>query len=624
MNWKLVSSDKRFAPFFWTQFWGAFNDNFFKNSLVVLVAFRGVQLMGLDYSSLVAIAGGLIILPFFLFSALAGQLSDRFEKSKIIRATKILEVLIMLVAAVGFFTQNYLLLLGVLFLMGTQSAFFGPVKYSIIPELVERDSLTEGNALTELGTFISILLGTICGGAITSVPGADHWIGLGLVAVSLIGLKSAVGVPSVRTGDPSLKIQLNPFPEFVSLWRLLKEKTVIFNAVLAISWFWFFGVGVLSVLPVYVKDFLLANENVATLFLAMFTLGVGVGSILCERFSYQRAEIGIVPLGSLGMTVFIVDLFFIGSPWPGAAMGSVGMGHFVDSLAGWRLLFDFFMMSVSGGLFIVPLYTLLQERSAQQTRSRVIAGANIMNAVFMVIASGALLVFYQQGLSSAEILAVLGVLNFIVSIYIYFVVPEFTLRFFSWVLSRVVYSIETEGLENIPKEQAFVLASNHVSFVDWLILSGACKRPVSYVMYYKFFKIPVIKTLMRQSRVIPIASAKEDKKIMDQAFVSVSRELENQSPVCIFPEGMITLDGKLQKLRPGLLKIIEKNPVPVVPVVLHGLWGSVFSKAEKKDRVHRRHLKVQFLEPINPKDLNLEKLEEAFTSCLKKEVSDKK
>ncbi len=617
LNWQLATTDKKFAPFFWTQFWGAFNDNYFKNALVVLVAFRGVQLLGLDSASIVALAGGLFILPFFLFSPLAGQFSDKYEKSKIIRATKLLEIFIMFFAALGFLFQSYLILLGLLFLMGTQSTFFGPVKYSIIPELIKPSQLTESNALIELGTFLSILLGTIAGGLVTALPGADYYIAFGLLFFSVVGYVASLGVPIVHAGDPHLKVKWNPGPEYISLIKIIGEKKALFNSVLAISWFWFFGAGILSVLPVYVKDYLYGNENVVTLFLAMFTLGVGLGSVLCEKISYQRAEIGVVPIGSLGLTVFILDLYFVGSSWLGdQTLGSVNVSIFLSQFSGWRLLFDFFMMSVFGGIFIVPLYTLLQERARPESRSRVIAAANIMNAIFMVIASIVVMIFYKMRLSPVEIFAIFGLMNIVVSIYIYSVVPEFTLRFYSWVLARLIYSIKVDGLKHIPKDKAFVLVANHVSYVDWLILSGVSPRPLSFVMYYKFFEIPFIRHLMKQAKVIPMASAKENQQILDQAFIKISQELKLDNVICIFPEGKLTSDGQLSPFRPGLLKILENDPVVVVPVVIHGLWQSIFSRALRKDKIHRRKIKIEFLTPIQAKDIDLKKLEILFLSQL--------
>ncbi len=612
MSWKMMTSHSKFTPFFWTQFWGAFNDNFFKNALIMIVAFRGIQILGMDYKSVVALSGGLFILPFFLFSPLAGQISDKYEKSKIVRITKIWEIIIMLLAAIGFLTQSYVMLLGILFLMGTQSAFFGPAKYSILPELVDSEELVTGNAYIELGTFLSILLGTIAGGATESLPGKDPVIATGLILFAILGYLSARKVPQVKVGDSSLKIQINPFPELVSLWKIIRVKKVLFNSVLAISWFWFFGAGVLSVLPIYVKDYLMGTGAVATLFLATFTLGVGLGSLLCEKLSYKQAELGLVPIGSLGLTLFIGDLYFVGSPWLGQPPESVGLMEMFSSFSGLRILFDFFTMSLFGGLFIVPLYTLLQERSDSDKRSRVIASLNIMNALFMVVASLLLMVFYSWGLSPVEIFLIFAILNAVVAIYIYSIVPEFTLRFCSWILSHVIYSIETKGLEHIPKKGGFILASNHVSYVDWLLLGGACKRPLCFVMYYKFFKFPIIKSLMKQAKVIPVAARHEDEQIMNRAFERVSESLKQGEAVGIFPEGELTLDGTLGELKPGVLKILKKDPVPVVPVVIKGMWPSLFSKSQSKKGSGRRKVVIEFFAPIEAKDFTLQELQSIY------------
>lgn len=430
MQWNFVTSNKRFAPFFWTQFGGAFNDNFFKNALVVLVAFRGVQLLGLDSASLVAVASGLFICPFFLFSPIAGQICDKYEKSQIIRGTKLWEVVIMLFAAIGFLLQSYEVLLGILFLMGMQSAFFGPVKYSVIPELVKDSQLVTANAFIELGTFLSILLGTIAGGGVTALPQADLFIALGLVVFALFGYYSARQVPEVGVGASDLTINWNPLPEYASLWRILYQNKSLLTAVLAISWFWFYGAGVLSVLPIYVKEFLQGDETVVTLFLSMFTLGVGVGSMLCERFSGERAELGLVPVGGFGLSLFIVDLYVVGNPWESA---SVTLTNFVEQGVGWRMMFDFFMMSIFGGIFIVPLYTLLQERSKVKTRSRVIAAMNVMSALFMVGASLILLVFYHWSLQPHEIFLVFSLMNGCALLGL-LLIEEYRVQFLTYIL----------------------------------------------------------------------------------------------------------------------------------------------------------------------------------------------
>ncbi|MEZ4872050.1 MAG: MFS transporter [Bdellovibrionales bacterium] len=618
MRLSMIITDKNFASFFWTQFLGAFNDNFFKNALLVLVAYRGVTLLGMNESTIVALAGGVFILPFFLFSPLAGQICDKFQRSKVIRLTKVWEAIIMFIAGLGFYFQSYGMLLIVLFFMGLQSTFFGPAKYSIIPELVEKDDLTEGNAFIELGTFVSILLGTIAGGLATTIEGVDTVIGFGLVGVSIVGYLTSRGVRDVPIGDPDLKIDFNPIPQFVSLFKICSSQLAVWNSVLGISWFWFFGAGILSVLPIYCKNYLGVDQGVATLFLAMFTVGIGLGSIIAEKLSFKRVEIGIVPIGSLGMTLFLIDLFLVEPNWTPDVQNLMTLSQFVSHDQSWRLLIDFLLMSTFGGMFIVPLYTLVQERADHKYLSRIIAGNNILNALFMVISSLLVMLFYQLNLTTAEIFLAFAMMNVIAAIYIYTIVPEFTLRFYTWILSHILYRVEAKGLENIPTQGGVFLASNHVTYVDWLIIFSACPRPARFVMHYRFFEIPIVKWVLKQAKVIPIAGANEDRELMVKAFDQISNELKNEEVVIIFPEGMLTRDGQLNPFRPGIVKALEKDPVPVVPVTLKGFWGSSFSKHSKGffPRQFRRPVTVTFHPPISPSEFELHKLEEVIAGDL--------
>lgn len=611
--------NKKFTSFFWTQFLGAFNDNFLKNALVVLVTFKGVTLLGLNTQSLVALAGGLFILPFFLFSPLAGQLSDKFERSKLIKTIKLAEIPSMMLAAYAFYSHNYFLLFITLFLMGLQAALFGPVKFSIIPELVNNDEMTKANAFVEMGTFIAILLGTIGGSIATTVENSELVISACLIVFSILGYITSYFVPSVAIADPQLKVKLNPISEFKALFKLAHQREAIFNSILAISWFWFFGAGVLSVLPIYCHDFLKVDEKVVTLFLTMFTFGVGMGSLLSEKLSFKRAEIGIVPLGSLGLTIFLIDLYFISQWWGPKTDSLFTLTDFFEQKYSIRLVVDFFLMSLFGGLFIVPLYTLLQERSTAQFRSRVIAANNISNAMFMVISSLTIAVFYHFKLNSSQIFMVFALMNMAVAIHVYRVVPEFTLRFYSWILSHVMYKIRVRGLEHIPLDGAVVLAGNHVTFIDWLLISGACKRPSRFVMHYRFFEMPLVKTIFRQAKVIPIAGRDQNEKIMLQAFETVSAELKDQQVVCIFPEGQLTQDGKLNQFRPGISKIIAKDPCPVVPFTIKNLWGSVFSRNnEKKFSFKRRLVELEFYPAITHEKFSVENLEAVIKSRIEK------
>lgn len=574
MSLKMAATDRRFAPLFWTQFLGALNDNVFKNALVLMVTFREITVWGLDKNAVVALAGALFILPYFLFSHVAGQIADKMEKSRLVRITKYWEVLIMLVAAAGFHLHQFGMLLVVLFMAGVQAAFFGPVKYSVLPELVEPKKLVEANALVESGTFLAILIGTIAGGALASLP--EVWITVSLLAIAALGVFSAWAVPRVPGGDPDLRLRYNPLPNFLELNRILGRSRAVYNSVLGISWFWFFGAALLSILPVYCKDMLGVDGHVVTLFLAMFTVGIAVGSILCEKLSFGRVELGLVPLGSLGMSLFAADLYFARPEWtPGAI--PMGVTQFLATAAGPRLLADFFLMCLSGGFFILPLYTLIQERSRPAERSRVIAANNIANAIFIVASSAVVILFHRLGFDYPRMFLALAVLNFFAAIYIYSLVPEFTLRFLSWVAARLIYRIRLTGADSIPREGAVLLVCNHVTYIDWLIINAMVRRPVRFVMHYKFWGVPVVQRLMTQAGVIPIAGRRENPEVLEAAFARISAALTAGEVVCIFPEGHITRDGAMAAFRPGVERALAANPVPVVPMALRGLWGTWFS-----------------------------------------------
>jgi 1-acyl-sn-glycerol-3-phosphate acyltransferase len=572
----MILKDKNFWPLFWTQFLGALNDNFLKNALVVMITFKGLSLWGLETESLVALMGGLFILPFFLFSPLAGQISDKWEKSKIIRVTKIWELMIMLLASFGLWFHHTSFLIFCLFLSGVQATFFGPVKYSSLPDLLPEEKLVQGNAYIELGTFLAILIGTILGGALLSLRNSEVWIIATLILVSAGGVWTSYQFPLLPRRNTNLEIKLNPFPEFYQLLLLIREKATIYNSVLGISWFWFFGSAILSLLPIYCKNYLHVDETVVTAFLAMFTIGIGLGSLLCEKLSFHRVELGLVPLGSIGMSLFLADLFMIVPPWWGI-YDIVSLGTFVSYGAGIRLLIDLFLLSCFGGFFIVPLYTLIQQRAHPDSRSRVIAANNIMNAVFMVAASLMIMVFYHFNLSLPQIFLILCLANVVVAVYIYSIVPEFTLRFLSWILVHFLYRLRVRNRELFPKEGAAVLVCNHISYVDWLVVASACPRPMRFIMYYKFFDIPLLRYLMKHAGVIPIASSKEDPVILENAMNEISRSLKAGDLVCIFPEGRISRDGELCEFKPGIERIVARDPVPVLPMALYGLWGSLFS-----------------------------------------------
>jgi 1-acyl-sn-glycerol-3-phosphate acyltransferase len=572
--------ERRFLPFFLTQALGAFNDNVFKNALVILVAFLTTQLSTADVNFYTNLAAALFILPFLLFSATSGQLSDKFDKARLAQLVKLLEIAIMIVACVGFLGRNIPLLLAMLFMMGLHSTLFGPLKYGLLPQVLDDRELVGGNGLIEMATFLAILLGTILGASLIRVDGWGAWlVGGTTIGIALIGLFCALAMPKAPPVDPALKINWNPLTE---TWRNLahiRGNRTVFLSCLGISWFWFYGSIYFTQLPNYTKEVLGGNPGVYTLLLAVFSIGIGAGSILCERLSGHKVEIGLVPFGSIGMTAFGADLYFAHPQTTGA------LGLDVATMLGqphiWRVLIDLLLMAIFSGFFIVPLFALIQARSEPARRSRVIAANNILNALFMVVAAGLSgILLNKAGLSIPGLLLATALMNAVVAIYIYTLVPEFLLRFIDWVLINTLYRIRTTGLENIPDEGAVLIVCNHVSFLDPLVIMGCVRRPVRFVTYYKIFEIPFLNFVFRAAKAIPIAGAKEDAGIMQRAFEEVDKELAAGNIVCIFPEGGITRDGEIQGFRPGVEKILARRPVPVVPMALRGLWGSIFSRRD--------------------------------------------
>ena len=570
--------ERRFAPFFWTQFLGAGNDNVYKNALVIFVAFQAMTLSALSANDLVNIAAAVFIAPFVLFSATAGQLADKFEKSRLIRLIKLFEIGIMIVGAIGFYRKDLILLFSALALMGVHSTVFGPVKYAILPQQLRGDELIGGNGLVEMGTFVAILIGEIVGGLVIAIkPDGPIIAGFTTIAIAVAGYLVSRGIPTTPAVAPELKINWNPFTETSRNLRFAYGHRVVWLSMLGISWFWFYGATYLTQFATFTKAVLGGDEHVATLLLAVFSIGIGVGSLLCERLSGHKVEVGLVPFGSIGLSVFAIDLYFASRGLQ--PEGLAGIGHFISIGAHWRIVADLVLLGMFGGFYIVPLYALIQERSEPAYRSRIIAANNILNALFMVASAGIALGLLQAGLTIPQLFLATGLMNAIVAIYIYSLVPEFLMRFLAWLLIHSMYRVDKRGLEQIPDQGACVIVCNHVSYVDAIVIAACVPRPVRFVMDHRIFMLPVLHFIFRTMRAIPIAPAKEDPALKEQAFTQAANALKAGEIVCIFPEGKITDTGDLNRFRPGLQRILEQAPVPVVPMALRGLWGSFFSRS---------------------------------------------
>lgn len=606
---------RRFLPFFAVQALGAFNDNVYRQAIIGLLGYLAVaQSERLVYTNL---APALFILPYFLFSAIAGQIAEKLEKQRLIVITTTMEIVVMSLAAVGFLTQNMVVLLVALFCTGLQSTLFGPVKYSILPSVLKPEELTGGNGLVEMGTSISILCGMIFGGLIFTLAGSHGTIvaAVAVIALAVTGNLVARRVPRVEAGAPDLKINWNPIPESLAIMRLTRRTLAVRNAILGVSWFWFVGTVITAQLPGYAEINLGGQPVLYVFALALFSIGTGTGSLLCEKLSGRTVEIGLVPLGAFGISAFMLDLYFAR---PGQALAAgLNVIEFVHQPGSTRIMIDLLGIGLFTGFFVVPLFALIQSRTPRAELSRVIAGLNIQNSLFIVVAAVVGIALQRWlGWSIPQVFLALAIANTVVAIYIFTIVPEFLMRFLSWLLVRTLYRLELHGIEkNVPDEGAALIVCNHVSYMDALILAATVPRPVRFVMYYRIFNIPVMRWIFRTAKAIPIAGAREDPALMQRAFDEIDAALAEGELVCIFPEGALTRDGEIAPFKSGVEKILERRPVPVVPMALRGMWSSMWSRRDSRlgrmrvPRRFRAHVQVAAAAPLDPRGVDAEVLE---------------
>jgi 1-acyl-sn-glycerol-3-phosphate acyltransferase len=607
--------ERRFLPFFVTQSLGAFNDNVYRNAMLMLIVYQlGLSTeQGALYANL---APALFILPYFLFSATAGQIAEKYEKAALIRVTTTMEIVIMSIAAIGFVMKSPAILLAALFLTGLQSTLFGPVKYSILPQALKPEELTGGNGLVEMGTSISILLGMIVGTSLMRVGTIGPIVAaVAVIALAVTGYLVSRAIPRAPAAAPDLKISWIPVAESLNVMRLVRKQRAVRNAVLGISWFWFMGTALTAQLPNYAQLHLGGAENLYLLALALFSVGTGLGSLACEKLSARTVEIGLVPLGALGMTAFCIDLYFA-RPGEAAAAG-LSVAQFLVQPGSWRIMLDLAMVGVFAGFYVVPLFALIQSRTPKDELSRVIAGLNIQNAVF-IVAAAVLGIVAQQvlGFTIPEVFLAVGVLTAVVTAVIFSIVPEFFMRFLSWVLTRLLYRVDVHGVEaNVPDEGPALLVCNHVSYMDALLIAGQVPRPIRFVMYHRIFSIPVLSWIFRTAKAIPIAGAREDPALMQRAFDAIDQALADGELVAIFPEGALTRDGEIAPFKSGVEKILARRAVPVVPMALRGMWSSMWSKRDSRlgrlrvPRRFRARVELIAAPPLAPAEVTAETLE---------------
>ena len=520
----------------------------------------------------------------------------------------------MSIAVIGFQFEQLWLLLIALFLMGTHSTAFGPIKYAILPQALTKNELVGGNALVEMGTSLAILIGSMLGGFLIAIkPEGKIFVSWAIIIIAALGFISCWRIPRAESANPDLKINWNPITETWRNFLFIKQNKTILLSILAISWFWFYGATFLTQIPNYTKDVLGGDEHVVTFLLTIFSVGIAIGSLLCEKLSDKKVELGLVPFGSIGLTCFGIDLYLATTGLQPQAISSFSV--FIQNPINHRVIFDLLGIGVFGGFYIVPLYALIQARSEPSHRARIIAGNNIVNAFLMVLSAAlAIVVLSVFKRNISELFLTTAILSAFVSIYIYSVVPEFFMRFLIWIFLSFFYNIKKSNLQHIPDEGGCVLVCNHVSFYDALILSAAIRRPPRFVMYHTIFKTPILSFIFRTAKAIPIAPAKEDPALLDKAYADIAQALADGEIVCIFPEGRITDTGEMYPFKNGIMRIIETTPVPVIPIALRGMWGSISSRKNgaafsKLPRRLRSSVEVNVGVPMMPRHVSPEALQ---------------
>jgi len=604
---------KRLGPLFVTQAFGAFNDSVYKQAFNLILVFGILAQSDLDADLLTNLAAGIFILPYFLFSATAGGIADRFEKSALIRKIKIAEICIVILISISIHVESLAAMYVMLFLLGTQSTFFGPLKFSILPQHLTSEQLVGGNAIIEMGTFVAILSGTLVGGVLAGLDGVKLWVSVVLICCALAGYLSSLTISKAPPAKKIEKSNWNPLTETVSLIRIARENLGVFRSILGISWFWLIGSIYLVQIANLTNLHLFGEESVVTLLLSVFTISIAFGSLFCERLSRHRVEIGLVPIAAVGITAAGIDGYFaieaIQQTDPRNAL------EFVNGDGSIRLLIDMFLMGFFAGLYVVPLQSFIQSRTELAKRARVIAANNVLNSIFMIVGSLASVVWLTiLDYSIPSLLLFVAIVNILVSAYIFYTVPEFAMRFIIWIVGHTVYRIRHEGLEHIPDSGPALIVCNHVARIDALILAGAVRRPIRFVMYKPIYEWPILNFVFRVGGAIPINSKEEDPKSYEEAFEAISEGLRQRDLICIFPEGKLSTDGEIDQFKAGVDKIIARDPVPVIPMALRGLWGSYFSRMDKKITKGTRKfwdpIFVAATEPVEPEKVSASQLEQ--------------
>jgi acyl-[acyl-carrier-protein]-phospholipid O-acyltransferase/long-chain-fatty-acid--[acyl-carrier-protein] ligase len=588
---------RRFWPLFVTQAIGAFNDNAFRYALSILLIYDLGPRLGFDAALLNTISAGLLILPFFVFSATAGQIADKFDKAMLARRIKLIEIAIVALASFSLFTDQVWLQLLTVLLTGVQSAFFGPIKYSILPQHLERQELLGGNGLIEMGTFLSILLGTLFGSFAIQSEMGRHAVSFVMIGLAVIAYVSARQIPEAPAPQPDLKINPNIAAETWRMIAIARERRDVLLAILGISWFWFLGVVFLTQIPLFTQTELNANETVASLIIASFTIAIGLGSVVTNRLLKGEVSVKYVPVASILITFFIIDLYFAtGSLRTSDSSTLLGPADILTRFSGLRVLIDLALIAFCAGLFAVPLYALEQQRSPLQKRARVIAANNINNAIFMTTATVISAILLSVGLSVRGLFLLTGLANAIAAIVICQLLPQELAAYVARRLFRLFYRVEIKGFENFAKagRKALIIA-NHTSFLDGPLISAFLPERCHFAINTHVANRWWVRPAFQLFDLLPIDPANP------MALKTLANGLKRGRKVVIFPEGRITRTGSLMKVYEGPGVIAHLAGAKILPIRIDGAQYTPFSLMKGKLRLRWfPKITLTFLPPVKP------------------------
>jgi acyl-[acyl-carrier-protein]-phospholipid O-acyltransferase/long-chain-fatty-acid--[acyl-carrier-protein] ligase len=569
--------DRRFLPLFITQFCGCLNDCILKSALIILVIFK---IASEEADLLILVINAIFILPFIVFAGLAGQISDKYEKSFLIKVIKFFEIFIVLLGIAGFYNSSITLLMISVTLMGIHSTFFGTLKFSLIPDQLKREELLKASGYIESATFVGVLIGNLFGGLYNWHP---QFIITLMIVVALTGFVASLFLIKSSNYNSKIKINWNILSECSNILKYAYSKQTIFLSILGISWFWFLGASVLSQIPSLTKNIFGADEGVSNLFLAIFSVGVGIGSLWCNKLLNNEVTTKYVFNAAVGMAICGIDLFF-------AAKNSAiqcqpeelkGIIAFISKMHNWRILIDFLVFSILGGIYIVPLYAVIQTFSSANYRSRIVAANNLMNAIFMIISTLLLSILLTLGCSIPFLILIISLLNFMVSGYIYTFLPEVNILptdMLRWLFKFAFdkfYKVEVEGLENFyAAGRRVVVISNHVSYLDAALLAIYIPEKPTFAINRLVAKAWWMRPLLKIVKTHPVDTNNP------MAIKDLIKELKRNKKIVIFPEGRITTTGRLMKMYAGPVMIADKGRAVILPVRIEGPEYTIFSSLQ--------------------------------------------